>query len=257
MVLERAGIRVTLGLPMAMRVDVDGVPFSTVSSLVAARPHYQGSYFNHEVDPKFMEHLKLVKSEPDAISARLELRGRETSFTGTQLFELTSSRKLRVTVDAKLLDPSGGQLEHKIAGIFPGWIAGTTYTTTRRDGTTTTGIVPRFPVTAGLSESTFVAGPEVTFDSRLGPLTIRAEGEPLRVVDYRRNRWAGPEPIFWCGILDRPLTATQPIRYTVEFQFPPPQKTQASEIHVADGVVSAPVVLREEQVPDLIIPTPN
>lgn len=256
--VEVAGIRLVSGPPGALAIEVDGVPFSHNSTFNVVERGWTSRIYGYVDDKMLEDRLKWKPQAGGGVAATIALKSREGEFTGTQRFELTTSRTLIIHTEGTLNGSRKGMIEHRIAGIFAGWIMGREYEFGHGERTGS-GIVPAASKSEGLKESTFVDDFDtLTLKTRMGPLTIRARGARFSLVDYRRNRWAGPEPIFWFGLLEQRLESGQPFAYDVELQFPPAvPPIRGIDVSTAAPAKALTEALLPQGPPQHILPTPK
>lgn len=260
-VLEQTGIRISLGANYRVhgQIKVDGVPFTDQSRLYALRPNAGGRFFGYEDDIKAWADAKVTTAPDGTVRAVYPLRAPNGEFTGTQTHELTTDRRLRFNIDAAFKG-TDGRLEHRMGGIFTGWLSGRPYKARMRDGTTKSGTMPTSPTTEDLELSTVVKDfLSLSVETPMGPLEITTSGTlPVRLVDWRRNRYFDAEPLFWLGVSEMPAGRDQRIQYGMEIRFPP---ARAAAPPVADITMETPLAIDAAYRPaaprDIIVPTPK
>lgn len=260
--LEAHGVRIFAGTPWKthLRTELDGIPFIDASTLYASRPHFGGRYYGYEDDPAIVRDAQVKRQEDGATTLLLPLRAPRGEFTGTQFIELLPGRKMRLTVDARLTSGVAGAYEHKIGGIYTGWMQGRTYTATDSSGRATSGTLPQRPHTDDPAGSTILTDiRSLRVDTPFGPLTIETSGtHTLSLVDYRMNRFFEGQPFFWLGVREHPLPVDAHLAYQVDIQFPPESTATAGrEARVQNPPQVLHTAYEPEPQQDLVIPTPK
>lgn len=255
-VLAMSGIKVTLLRSEGMRIEVDGVTFSNASTLYLVKPNWSGRFYGYENDRGRITKTRIEKTA-EVQRAIVPLTSSSGEYRGTQTIELTSLRTLTITTSGTLIAP--GMVEHKIAGIFPGWLLGRDYTATMRDRETTSGVLPAIAKSPDLRRSIVSTGfGTLDIDSRHVPIHISAsDGANVSLVDYRKNQNAGSEPIFWFGVLQHDVSPGRPFEYSVHITFDPPRPQSIAPAITISKLEPLDKALRPEQREDRVIPTPK
>ena len=260
-VLESNGVRVSLGAAFKVhgQIKVDGIPFIDQSRLYALRPNAGGRFFGYEDDIHSAEDTKVTTAPDGTLRAEYPLRAPNREFTGTQVVELTPGRSLSFQIDGAF-NGTSGRFEHRAGGIYTGWLSGRSFKAELRDGTTTSGIIPNEPRSENLEESTVVRDfKKLTIETPLGNVEIKTSGSlPVRLQDYRRNRYFDAEPLFWLGVSEMPMDANQRISYGMEITFPAKKTAGESITERIQPKVQAVAVACEPPIErDIIVPTPK
>jgi hypothetical protein len=260
-VLEQNGVRISLGATYKVhgQIKVDGIPFTDQSRLYALRPNSGGRFFGYEDDIHSAEDTKVTTGSDGVVHAAYPLRAPNGEFTGMQEFELTPDRVLRFQVDASF-HKTGGNFEHRVGGIYTGWLSGRAFKAQLRDGSTTSGVLPTAPVSESAEQSTILKDFVVLeVQTAMGALMISTSGTlPLRLQDYRRNRYFDAEPLFWLGVSETPMKPDERVQFSVEMRFPPlapPMNTMTAEYKLKPEAV--PDAYVPGKAGDVIVPTPK
>lgn len=259
--LDVDGVRLTIGPPDGLTMDVDGIPFSSASTLFAVKPDWSAKFYGYDSDHDLLNHMKVSGDPARGFVASIALHSGNGDFDGTQTLELLPGRKLRMTLGAAVKADVKAQLENKIATINPAWLTGRNFTVKAgNSGSTAKVLMPEVAVSEDLKQSTLASGfGELTLDSRLGPIEIRASGNaPVSLVDYRKNKWANGQQYYWFGVLATPFEGHEPLKYEITIQFPPKSIALGEKkVATSKGVEQLPDVLAAETPEDRIIPTPK
>lgn len=260
-VLRNEGIAVTVGGEHLMSMQVDGVPFSHMASVVAVKPGWTGTVYYARSDYRLLSRSCIERAPGGGdgpSTATLDLTPRDGGFDGELRVMLQPGRRVRVEIDAEMTLATGGEFEHQLAAPLGGWMAARPFTA-KLDGGTSTGVFPSQPWSDQLEGSTlFSRLRELSVDGRGTTFTIRVDGPAnVSLLDYRLNRWNEGLPIYYLGALKRPLKQGERLSYAVTFDFGPPAATAP-----AATVRTAPVreladALAVEAPRDLVIPTPK
>jgi len=240
------------------------MPLLSYSYIVAVSPgwtkHYYSSTLQKTLTPRvkvepYKDGKKIVILHGDPSLEAPSFIGKETY---TFLPENVFSADLEILYQGK--DPA--YYEWRVAGVNALPIMGRPFTASD-DGATTRGIVPLKPAGSGIAECMVARSfKNVKIDSLLGPLEITRDPEfDIAFFDYRKNRWAdGVNPVFWLGILERPIIQGKKYSHSVTIRFPGKFEKASPEIALKTQKLSR-VKLKDAQIPgweqDCIIPAPR
>ena len=176
-----------------MSMQVDGVPFSHMASVVAVKPGWTGTVYYARSDYRLLSRSRIEQPAGQAegpSTATLDLTPRDGGFAGELRVMLQPGRRVRVEIDAAMTLATGGEFEHQLAAPLGGWMAARPFTA-RFDGGTSTGVFPSQPWSDQLEGSTlFSRLRELSVDGRGTTFTIGVDGPAnVSLLDYRLNRW--------------------------------------------------------------------
>ena len=125
-VLRNEGIAVTVGGEHLMSMQVDGVPFSHMASVVAVKPGWTGTVYYARSDYRLLSRSRIEQPAGQAegpSTATLDLTPRDGGFAGELRVMLQPGRRVRVEIDAAMTLATGGEFEHQLAAPLGGWMA--------------------------------------------------------------------------------------------------------------------------------------
>ncbi|PKO16761.1 hypothetical protein CVU37_10430 [candidate division BRC1 bacterium HGW-BRC1-1] len=261
-VLRNDGISVIVGGDQFLSINVDGVPFSYQSSLVAVNPGWKGTLYYARSDYRMISRSKFERSagasEDGPCTATLDLTDPEGRFSATMVLTLEEGRRLRMATEMTMKNADGGEYEFQMAAPLGGWMAGRPFTA-RTDAGTSTGVLPAMPWTDDLEGSKLFRNlRELKVDGRGTSFSVAVDGKVnVSLLDYRLNRWADNQSVYYMGALRTPMKKDERITATVTFDFGE-RLSQARGVVKADaGVKESKELLGVEEPVDRVIPTPK
>ncbi|HVK06508.1 MAG TPA: beta-N-acetylhexosaminidase [Armatimonadaceae bacterium] len=268
----RAGrLRVTMGPESGrMRMTVDGVPVVTDSHLYLVKPGWTGIYLNTDstkptisVSEENGAKVATAVFENEDAYARYRFEPRAGS-SGNGGDAVT----VRVAYGTKKGQPA--ELEYAAGYLNANPLAGVPFQADTVEGPRS-GAAPAFATSSDQVKSRLTPFfRRMRLDSRLGPLTITAEGsgEANRVLNLFDARgetaaWATRHPIFWLG-LGSPARPIAPGENTVTVTYavgPAPARTPLAAAPSLSGKPGAVVSIADARVPFVadrpLIPLPK
>ncbi len=192
--------------PRGVSVAYRGVPLIRRSSLYIVKPGWAGLLFDQRAQKHTVEKREdgvlHVASENSDFAAQYDLIPVDDA-----TFELRFKGEMKRDVPAQI---------ELAAGYFnANLIANRPFQALKRDGggQISRGIVPAFPLFAGLRENDLAPDfQSLEFDSRIGQISIAFNSKSrITFADARRDtqNWAKEAPVFWCGW----MAGAQPLRF--------------------------------------------
>jgi hypothetical protein len=258
--MSQDGVNVTVSPSGSITVTVDGIPFSSGSSVFVVDPKWVEHYYGYDDDPKMARTSPVRKSADGAQAVETVLRGARTEFEGTQRVEVLPGRKVRVSVDTRLTTLVDARIEHTLGSIRPMWLTGCRFEATDFAGKKMNGTIPTVALYDDTPRCTVARGfRSMTVDTRMGPLEIRTTGDfPFSLLDYRQRKWSEVLSVFWFGMLETPLKTDGSVKYGVEIAFPPKRgEGTAAAIELAPKPSIASLALKPDAGANIVIPTPK
>lgn len=257
--IEQSGIRIEFDPPAVLDITVDGLAFSRLSKFYVASPGWKGAYYRPEDDQDLLSRVKITHGADGTSTMNIPMRAPSGAYQADLSISLSVDRCITFSSVVKSTTDTKANIEHRLAGIYPGWLAGRDFSATLTSGTTLKGIVPATAESGEIEKATVVRGlSELEISTRRGPLKIDVSGSaPLSLLDYRKNKWAEGPPAFWFGILETPLRPNSTLTYSVTIQFPPPMDMEKGGTEKGAQVQSIPDLLAPYEPPDLVIPVPK
>ena len=259
-VLRYDGISVIVGGDQFLSINVDGVPFSFQSSLVAVKPGWKGILYYARPDYRLISRSRFERgpSQDGPCTATLDLSDPEGRFSATMVLTLEQGRRLRMATDMTMKEPGGGEYEFQMAAPLGGWMAGRPFTATTDVGTSS-GVFPAMPWAADLEGSTLLRNLRtLNVDGRGTTFSVAVEGYVnVSLLDYRLNRWADNQSVYYLGALKTPMKQDERVTATVTFDFGEKLTKGREVVKGAGGAMESKDILGVEEQADRVIPTPK
>ncbi len=259
-VLERDGIRVTVGPPEWTSIVVDGIPFSSIASLWVVNPNWIDRYYGYVDDATILTSATRIGTPPTGLVSSLHGK-KEGEFTGKQRIEILPGRTVRLAVEFRINKPvREAMVDTEFASILPAWFSGSPWEAKLAGGRVASGRLSPAGERRSLKEAAIAKDfRSVRLDTARGPVTIQGSGNlPPTFLDYRRNLWEDDKLFFLLGVFNHPIKGQTTYTLAFDITFPPPiargtaATTASAGLCMEDsGVVAAYVP------PDLVIPTPK
>ena len=261
-VAEREGVRVVMGAGNGAHMTVDGIPFLNQSTLFCVKENWNGRWFGYQDDRQAVSRSTHEKTADGGDLFTVGLRSStDDVFQATQTLELLPGRVARVGLEALVTTSSVAILEHMIGGMNPVWVAGREFRVSGKDARTSYTVAPTVPRQADMLDAALAANFDtMTIETRMGPLQIIAKGDVKPcVLDYRAHKYHQLTPNYWIGILATNMSKDKPLKYTIEFRFPPARDLGGPETNItADLTPGAEAdVLQPAVEKDRVFPTPK
>lgn len=205
-----------------LQVSVFGTTVISSSYIAVVSPGWVTQYYNTGNMPDFPDNVTIEDIENGKRIIIPHISPEKDTFDGQGILTLLENNTLKTELKFDLLKKEPAILEWKVGGINPLPIIGNSFVASD-DKTTTQGSIP-MKAGSALVEESMVAHSFKTLklDTRMGTIDIKTDPEAKAAFfDYRKNRWAEVnDPIFWFGLLERPVTSGKKYHYSVEFKFP-------------------------------------
>ena len=243
------------------RVSVFGTSFIGSSSFVVVSPSWVIAYYKINEMDDFPDNVTIQDiKKGKRIVIRHKARGKNV-FEGTQTITLLENNTLKNEFEMKFLKKIPAIMEWKVGGINPLPIIGNAFVASD-DKSTTRGVIPIKAESARVDASMVAKSfAKLKLDSRLGTITIETDPKArASFFDYRKNRWADvTDPIFWFGLLERPITTGKKYQYAIEFKFPEqrPSENLVQKKEYKPEIDKVSDAMRPHWGDDVIIPEPK
>ena len=244
-----------------LRLSVFGTSVIGSSSIVVVSPTWVIEYYKTNNMPNFPDNITIEDIENGKRIVIKHISPKENTFEGTQTITLLENNMLKNEMEMTLLKDVPAIIEWKVGAINPLPIIGNTFVASD-DELTTQGSIPMKAKSGDVNESMVARSfKTLQIDSRLGTMTIKTDPElNASFFDYRKNQWADiTNPIFWFGLLGRPIQANKKYEYSFEFQFP--EKRYADNIveekEFSPEIREVPNALRPHWGDDVVLPEPK
>lgn len=196
-----------------------GVPIIYKSTLYATKPGWKGYFYRQD-----KEKPKITKD----VDGTLHVIDKNADFRSEYELRPVNATTFRIHYRGELLKDAAAQLELNLGYFNANLITNRSYTATEKvTGKVTTGKIAIFPKDPGLFNNDLAPGFEtLTFDSRLGKMTLKVETEKPFLFGDARNYPHLSElspPFFWLGgrASHFPLKKNQPVEATVTITIEP------------------------------------
>lgn len=260
-VLEANGLRVVFAPSNTVSIQLDEVPFSESSSFWVVAPHWTSTFYSLDRDTSASKQMHVERSASGEQQLVFPMVDEHGCFKGKETLSVRPDRTLVISVQAEVTTSAASWMEHRMAGIFAGWLTGRPYEVVDAQGNVKKGVLPSYAHSVKLDESTLFSGfRALRIDGPTGPIDIQTSSPlPISLVDYRKNEYAGDLRMFWFGILENSLKPQEPFQYEVSIHFPPKAETGAAQAEVSAQGSARKLdrALAAQQAEDRVIPTPK
>jgi hypothetical protein len=252
-----------------VRLNVFGSPVIKDSSFWVVKPNWTGHIYGTIYDEDFIKRAEIKKSA-DKIEITLHhhwQKGKESLVNGTETFVITRDNTYSDAIEFTYSGESNeAHYEWSVGNFYALPYIGRPYSLEDVKGKSS-GLIPLEAKGNGISsieESTLATNfTSMKIDSLWGPVEIipQKADENFLLMDYRKNRWAKPGvPLFWMGVLDKPVEPGKHYAYGITLKFPakPAMNSQpAPGITYSSPLLTVPNAQAPYQDPKYIIPEPK
>lgn len=250
-----------------MTLKLRGVQIAGGSSIYVMEPAWTGRFYGMGETPRQVQEAQ--REELPGGGQRITIRHQRPEdnpgpFAGREIHTLTPDHRLEVRLEFEMSEDVPAIIEWNIGGVNPDLLMGAAASAEPAEALKATG--GRVPVEspgAAVDESTVARDfTRLQLGTRLGPVIFEASSEAGVVLfDYRRNRWARLDhPIFWLGVLSRPIEPRQQHSWRFVFDLSGCEPAPASILPVPDAAITAapvPDARRPVERPEVIVPSPK
>lgn len=264
-------------------LTVHGVPVIRGTSLWVVAPHFARRFYG-PIDNPYL--LQKATVEPWQGGRKITLyhkvlpsmnEGEGCPFSGTETFIITPDNTYSATLSFNFSKDVPAWIEWGVGCFNPSFIIGCPFAARVGDESfirgspfsarvgveTLQGVIPIMAKSASVRESTVAEDFSLlTMETRLGDVRIETYPEDhLIFFDYRKNVWADVnKPMFWMGVMDKPIEPKKPATFSVTMRFPATMKSavaSAGRLSNATPLQFSDAVRIPHWGEDYIIPRPK